>query len=140
MKFSKEQLSLIKKQRIEFKNVKSNIGYKFTTLINATSRYGRDIAKYMKFWAKSMKYLITEKDYTVVQAAQETHIDCSRIVDLTGNMFSCAAWTLIKNWKYGEELEKWYRKKFLQENKNTSIPDKEPENDVLKMIQILNQK
>ena len=111
MEFSKEELELIKKQKIEYKSGKAKMDSKFTVFLNMFSSYGRDIARYMKFWAKAMQYLIKEKGYSVADAAKETEIECcSAAPGLTGCQVSIATGELIKNWKYGDELGKWHNK------------------------------
>lgn len=110
MKFSQEELELIKKQKIEYKSVKAKMDSKFTVFLNMFSSYGRDIAKYMKFWAQAMQYLIKEKGYSVADAAKETEDECCRIAspNLTAGQAAIARGELIKNWKYHNELGKWH--------------------------------
>ena len=75
------------------------------------SSYGRDIARYSKFWAKAMQYYIEEKGFSVAKAADATHTECCDVSPgLTGGQGAITTCELIRNWKYGDELKQWHEK------------------------------
>ena len=58
-----------------------------------------------------MQYLMKEENKTIDEIAESTSITCD-IVDISGYMYNRALNMLVECWKYGEELRKWYAKRY----------------------------
>ena len=96
---------------MQFKDRNSELIWTCFVYRNSKHFYNRSVVEYACRWAKYMQHLIETQHKNVFQIAENTahvcNIDC-----ITGFQFNYALSALSEVWLYGDELRKWYNKKY----------------------------
>lgn len=99
------KLNLKEIEKIETLELKNPQYWNETVEVNKGS-LGEGVMKYAERWGKAMQYCM-KQGMSLAEAAKETELECDE-EGLSGNAFGFAVGILIRSWKYGEDLNKWF--------------------------------
>lgn len=107
----KDIISIDESTELYFKNEEAAKSWIQWTAISSKDSYKKVVITYARRWAKYMQYLMEKHNKTVDEIATSTSY-ISNIDDISGFMYNYAVSLLTHYWKYGEELNKWYKPKY----------------------------
>lgn len=98
---------------LEFKNDEAHELWNDFVEVNS-KKGGYDFAiRYAEYWAKFMQYLMDKHEgVTVDKIAAQAALYADNIEGNSGYFCFCSVFILSQVWKYGEELRKWYNRKY----------------------------
>lgn len=81
---------------------------------NSDGDYGQAVVHFAEIWAAVMECRRTYGQNIADIAEETSHLadHCMDQWGMSGFQFSCAAQSLVEFWEYGDELAKWYEKRF----------------------------
>ena len=107
----KDVLVVDESTELQFKDKEVAKKWKQWVRINSEDPYDKAVVTFARRWAKYMQHLMEKHNKTVGEIAHNA-LHASNIEDISGAMYECAVSALVHCWKYGEELFKWYNRKY----------------------------